>query len=401
MEGTRFRRPVRAGCEWLQAGWGGLGVPHRGDVGLGGPDLSTAAHVRLAALLLMRLARHTPTAHDPIVLHRAIRHIQSALEEQPNDAQLYRALFTAYMLAGDLERGGRAAEVCKTCAPRLEQDVEVDLLRLALENGTHERLAPRYELLVSFPPMCERVAACAGAYLRVSGRLDDACARLAVAHERWPNSVLVHLELATTLWQSADSTASLYHFSQMHDAHPGQPFAQWNLIAALALTGNHDAARMKLEASTSSVASDVQLLALLAPQPEPVRPDVAAPLSGDLSTVSLADILHLLWNCRSFGTLSIDSSWGKGGLVFWKGKLVGAVPPSGVLDGGSTGHGGGRAAVYQQVRTALDEMLSWSSGRFEFRALGETSFPETADEVALDTPVVLLEAYADLDERRR
>ena len=60
-----------------------------------------------------------------------------------------------------------------------------------------------------------------------------------------------------------------------------------------------------------------------------------------------------------------------------------------------------RSAVYQQVRGALEEMLEWKTGRFLFRRLGESSFPEVASEVAIDTPVVLLEACTDLDNKNR
>ena len=417
MDSIRFRRPIRAGCEWLQAGWGGRSLARRNDVGLilGGPNLSADGHVQLAVLILTRLVRHQPTRHDSVVLHRAIQHLLVGQRERPDDAALRRGLLTAHLLNDDVDRGLATAEECKGLAPALALEVEIDVLRLGLERGFSDTLGSRYALLESREPDTERFAACLGAYLRVRGRWEDARVALIRAHDRWPSSLIVHLELATTLWASADSTSALYHLSTMFDEHPDWPCTQWNLVAALTLTGDVEAARRQLEASSPSVASDHELLALMERTAD--RPaEGAPPLSGDLSTVSLADILNLLWNCRSFGTLSIDSAAGTGGLHLWKGRLVGAVAPNLGFPGPSTvtpandTHGGfaipvltggRREAVYRQVRTALDEMLGWKSGRFEFTALGEASFPDTAGEVALDTPVVLLEAYADLDQKRR
>ncbi|MEO1339327.1 MAG: DUF4388 domain-containing protein, partial [Myxococcota bacterium] len=183
---------------------------------------------------------------------------------------------------------------------------------------------------------------------------------------------------------------------------------------------NQAAAEREYRNCSPSVATDHELRALM----QRCRPDMKASslLSGDLSTVSLADILNLLWHCQSIGTLSVDSTAGRGGLHFWKGRLVGAVSPRLSLDP-DAGHGSSiswlspeavierpagqqnpadrRSAVYQQVRSALEEMLGWTSGRFVFQSLGDASFPEAANEIALDTPVVLLEACADLDSKNR
>ena len=420
MESVRFRRPLRPGCEWLPASLGGQGLAERSDAvdRLGAPTLSTDGHVRLAALLLIRLARHPPGPHDPITLRRAARHVVRGLERRPHDAVLHRALGTVHLLLGDVEKGVAEMEVAQSLYPPHRDDVEVDLLRLCVDKGSHGDLGTRYERLLASEGHNDLFEVGAAAYeYGVLRRFDQARARLLEARQRFPESITVHIELAVVLWMSGDPTSALYNFSLIKDEHPDLPCVHWNYIAGLALTGNYATAEHELRSCSPSVAADASLRSIIDQVREAARP-LSPPLSGDLSTVSLADILNLLWQCQSFGTLSIDSKKGSGGLHFWKGRLVGAVSPrfnlealspsnplspEGWLASDALGNGQikVRDAVHQRVRSALEEMLEWKSGRFVFQSLEQSSFPGASAEVALDTPVVLLEAAADLDQRKR
>ncbi|MEM7675031.1 MAG: DUF4388 domain-containing protein, partial [Myxococcota bacterium] len=305
--------------------------------------------------------------------------------------------------------GVAALETCISLQPDQRADIEAALLRMCLENGKSATLAARYDVLLQRDPETPMQAACVAAYYAHHGAIDEARVRLSAARKRWPSSLSLYVDLAMTLWDAEDATSALYHFSVIRDENPGRPWVEWNFIAALAATGNQAAAEREYRNCSPSVATDAELRALM----QKCRPDMktASLLSGDLSTVSLADILNLLWHCQSIGTLSVDSTAGRGGLHFWKGRLVGAVSPRLSLDP-DTSSGSiswlspqdpadRRTAVHQQVRSALEEMLGWTSGRFVFQSLGDASFPEAANEVALDTPVVLLEACADLDSKNR
>ena len=418
MDTVRFRRPFRPGAEWLQDVLRERGVNWGSDPtsSLGIGELSINGHADLATRLLGRLVRHPATPHEPLILHRVGQHARRTLEIRPDNVTGWRTLGTSSLLASDAETGIDALERCQSLAPRLWLDVEIDLLRLSIEGGHHDRVRGRAAQLTQRAPHSALAATCTAAYYRLFDDPEIAAKVLMQALRTWSDSLELRVDLAITLWGAGHRAEALDHFRAMRSAYPELPTTQWNYVAAVAVCRSLTEAQQAYQACTPAVVADAELRRLVYPDVQrPQRSVAGSPLSGDLAAISLADILNLLWQARSIGTLSIDSESGTGGLHFWKGRLVWAVSPrassplpaetqspAGILDSLVDRNGSAdRGFVHRQVRAALAEMLSWNSGHFVFRSLGEASFPDAASEVALETPVILLEACADLDHQSR
>lgn len=115
-----------------------------------------------------------------------------------------------------------------------------------------------------------------------------------------------------------------------------------------------------------------------APLPEPERPRVT--LAGDLSAISIFDIVQVLENSRLTGALSITSDLEMGRILFNEGRIVGAE------------------AAKTEGTEAFRRIVELTGGAFEFERSAQ-EFPVTIN--SSSNTNLILDSLREIDEENR
>ena len=398
-EEVRFRRTVLPGCDWLVQRSRPGSIPI-GPVSGDGP-LSPERRLEVASLLLERVARGSGRVDESATLARVRTHARALVESDVDSFEAWRIAATADLLRGALRDGLQAVATCESLRPDSAPYIRLDTSRLLLARGHLDEAAEYLDQLPAGVREDVRYVVASAAFDLAAGHVEAARERLEVARRRWPHSAEVAHELALARWALGALGEAVTAFVELRERRPRCSIAQWNCIAALLAAGRRREAEAAWADARPSVRSDPELRQSFQGPSE--RGSVST-LSGDLSAISLSDLVNLLGHSRANGALVITASGGRGELLFREGKLIGASSPR-TVPGGGSGAPGRDAPSTEQLETrvlaALQELLEWESGAFAFEKRPVATQLETPSEVALETPVALLHACAGIDERKR
>lgn len=417
-----FRRLIPIGWEWLRAELARQPLVS-GDRALesgAASDLSPEGHYAVAALLLRRILLSAPSDDLSQTLGRAADHLRLA----PKSATASRMLGNVTGLAGHLDEAMRNFEQASTMQDALRWPIQLDSVRLLADAGRIDEARTRLDAM-PVPLRRNHWFRLSQAYWHhAAGDTHEALDDLSSLLSRWPDAPDLLCEEALMLWAVDRHEEAVRRFARIVVVKPQSATAAWNYAAALILTGQESEARDYIDGTAPNVvALDARLQNALKRQDRPRAGGPARLLAGDISAFSLPDVLNLLWQRRSSGTLVLQSNdGGQGELHMWSGALIGAKAPTtmslssmvstpspiditpfecGRLISAGVSQPELRTAIRGQVQKGLLEMLGWQEGRFHFEPLGSLAVTaEISDELTISTPAVLLEACTQLDEMK-
>ncbi len=415
-----FHRLIPVGWEWIRSELEQQPLAAREQAlsEVSKIDLSPEGHHAVACLLLRRVLMAGPSESHTLTLERAEEH----LRKSPEHWASLRMLGCVLSLNDKLDEALETYDQAQVAHEAVRWQIELDIVRLLSAAGRTTKAAER---LASLPASCRKNHWYLLARLHsqhASGDSETALKTTGQLLKRWPNATEILYEEAAILWAVGRQEEAITRFRKLAKLKPRSSIAAWNYVVALIHEDHLAKAKAYAESSAPSVVIlDPELRAALTKSRKTRVPSVSTHLAGDISAFSLPDVLSLLWQRRSSGTLSVKSEVAEGALHLWAGHLIGAKAPLTVpladmvhldqpLDlspfdcaqlltmGVSTPDL--KTAIHGQVQSALVELLEWENGRFSFEPLASSVIASPiSDELTIHTPALLLEAHTLLDER--
>ncbi|MEL6188216.1 MAG: DUF4388 domain-containing protein [Myxococcota bacterium] len=398
--GLSFRRWVHPGFEWLQEG-ALQGRAGRFEHVLGRGRVSGTDHLSISLALAARVFGGGARASDPLVRARIRDHLDAAALTRGHERsriEATRLSWSLRLVEGEVDEGLRELHDAERLWPRLASAFEIDATRILLEVGPLEEAVRFLDRTSEDARRSLAYDVAVAIFDREAGHPAPALERLERIVTRAPTLSDPLFERAKTHWALGARSEALADLSRLQMIRPGCSSSARNLLLASVEAGRFDEARRMWAGVRPLVRADHEIrkcmerLGSKAGVLEPRGPKV---LQGDLSLVALSDVLGLLGHARSTGVLSIESETGSSPaeLRLARGRLVDArLPGSPVRSRPAS-----VKEVEQRVLHALETLLQWKKGTFSLQ-------PETLDAefpTAIDTPSALLQACANLDERRR
>jgi tetratricopeptide (TPR) repeat protein len=395
-----------------------------------------------AARLRVRLGRALLTSGRT---REALGHAQRAAEVLTQDADAHRLLAQIHRELDQPQDYAAALERLSILDPTDAEAAIALGLRRARE-GRHDEALAILDQARKHAPARADIQVRLGRALMEAGAIGGAvrCFRETIRIN--PDLAEAHLELGLALRAGGALKDAIHSLRSATRLAPTSGEMFFHLGMTLRTAGeNREAASMLIKAAANTP-DDERIQAALATalthlrgapaaQPQRAMDDAASGITSDLAIFSLAELLEFLLNQHSTGVLEVTSDHGIGRLELFDGSIAAASYPSGkplgeqvleldlitqtdlkrsVVDPNDLERDAivanvllssqlvDRTSLYdvlsKHVRSALTEMLGWSTGSASFR---RTAATQNAPEILVDTRWALLEATRLVDESRR
>lgn len=407
----RFERWAHPGFDWLLEPDESASEV-RLEFALGSGRMRILEHAAIARILAVRTFVRARSRSPVVVRARLRAHLEAALSlvgvAPPSvSLELRRLSWSLAFAERRVQDGLRGLEDTKDRWPHRAPSFEVDAARILIAVGMPDeavRFLPREQA----QPLNPEAEVAAATFDRTAGHPSLALPRLDrllvtrptlsndAKRDRAPWLADALLERARSAWASGAQSDALGDLERLGHVRPTCDACARNLIQAqLAVGALADAKRLFSDARPFVRADEELREHLRAAPPPPSRSEsgvVTRRLQGDLSVISLSDILGVLGHSRSSGCLFVKSSSAKQAeLRLHEGRLVDARLPG-------TRNGRPVSSTEEHVLRVLEVILEWEKGQFRL----EPGLPPNQEVgTALETPVALLQACANLDARKR
>lgn len=393
-----FARWIHPGLDWVVEFHDRADGP-RLEQALTTSEMGYGARLEVAFALAARVVQDGHWPIESVARRRVLAHADALVELEPHALEPWRLQAGFRFLEGDTDDGVKALEWCTRLEPQHSALLQLEGARVLLEQGLLDEAADLLGRASSDdPPEPEHILV-AAVFDREAGYPSLAIERLDEACTNFRDNADLRFERARTLWVTGAHSDAVEDLEWLRRARPACVASQRNLLKALTRTKRGREVHSMWRYARPILRADPELTELVLERKDEVPNSSTSNLplhtgesvlEGRIGKLSLPDVLNLLGHSKTTGRLVLRGTRGRGEIRMKEGRLVDVrapgetpLPPSNSPE--------------ELMLTQLEGLLEWTDGEF---VLEPGDGPMTSG-VALDTPVALLHACANLDERRR
>jgi len=369
----------------------------------------------------------------------AANHLAGALASEPDNLEANRKLATILQGLGDVT--GAIACLRRVVTASQRQDVEaLTALGIALSGiDQHDEAMQLLSEVARRCPDVDSVHADLAMALFSAGRVNEAVEGFQNALALNPQSAQAHCGLGLAYQSLGQWSDAARAFDATSRLAPDKAIGPFNLGLALRALGQPEEARQALLRAAALEPDDPEIRETLASLPaERARapePASAAPFSGNLATLALAEVLEFLRQQNKTGSLVLSSRHGAGIIRLVQGRVTSASAPGAkrlgeslveqrVIDrseleaalakqradeGDSAETLGSLVlrrrpqdrdrltrAVQAQILWAMEQMFAWREGAFSLHPGADNHLPP----ISFDLQTLMMELMRRNDERQ-